>query len=48
MKNKVWKYEESTQDGRLSASLLEKNTKPDTPAEQRVVWASLLMDATIV
>ena len=34
IKNTVWKYEESTQDRRLSASLLEKNTKQDTPAGQ--------------
>jgi len=32
MKNKVWKYEESRRDRRLSTSLLEKNTKLDTSA----------------
>jgi len=41
-------YEESTQDRRESASLLEKNTKPDTPAGSASCEHHVLVGAIIV
>jgi hypothetical protein len=41
-------YEESTQDRRESASLFEKNTKPDTPAGSASSEHHVLVGAIIV
>jgi len=47
-KTKYEMYEESTQDRRESASLLENNTKPDTPAGSASCEHHVLVDAIIV
>ena len=52
-KTKYEIYEESTQDRRKSASLIEKNTKPDTPAgsascEHHVLVGAIIVERLIV